>query len=123
MQFDPDLLGDLQDVSYVLESAFLKPSVSPLNLPGENRSCTARQSKDPVSDVQPRFSEVRRSVCKVLLASVAHSSQGSWIGAFRAGLAIYRDGVGGLFQGHSAALLRIFLYAAIKFMAYDRGDW
>lgn len=26
----------------------------------------------------------------------------------------------GLFQGHSATLLRIFPYAAIKFMAYER---
>lgn len=26
----------------------------------------------------------------------------------------------GLFQGHSATLLRIFPYAAIKFMAYDQ---
>lgn len=28
-------------------------------------------------------------------------------------------GVRGLFQGHSATLLRIFPYAGIKFMAYD----
>ena len=26
----------------------------------------------------------------------------------------------GLFQGHSATLLRIFPYAAVKFMAYDQ---
>ncbi|KAG6328537.1 hypothetical protein ID866_10552 [Astraeus odoratus] len=46
---------------------------------------------------------------------------GSWTGAFRAGLAIYREaGVRGLLQGHSATLLRIFPYAAIKFMAYDQ---
>ncbi|KAL4064580.1 mitochondrial carrier domain-containing protein [Scleroderma yunnanense] len=46
---------------------------------------------------------------------------GSWTGAFRAGLSIYRDGgVRGLLQGHSATLLRIFPYAAIKFMAYDQ---
>ncbi|KAF8551379.1 mitochondrial carrier [Imleria badia] len=46
---------------------------------------------------------------------------GSWTGAFRAGLAIYRDaGARGLLQGHSATLLRIFPYAAIKFMAYDQ---
>lgn len=33
---------------------------------------------------------------------------------------IYRTaGVRGLFQGHSATLLRIFPYAGIKFMAYD----
>ena len=46
---------------------------------------------------------------------------GSWSGAFRAGSEIYRQaGVRGLFQGHSATLLRIFPYAAIKFMAYDQ---
>ncbi|KIK92028.1 hypothetical protein PAXRUDRAFT_830342 [Paxillus rubicundulus Ve08.2h10] len=46
---------------------------------------------------------------------------GSWTGAYRAGLAIYRDaGARGLLQGHSATLLRIFPYAAIKFMAYDQ---
>ena len=34
---------------------------------------------------------------------------------------IYRSrGVLGLFQGHSATLLRIFPYAGIKYMAYDR---
>ncbi|KAI6008674.1 mitochondrial carrier domain-containing protein [Pisolithus marmoratus] len=48
-------------------------------------------------------------------------SKGSWTGAFRAGLAIYRDGgIRGLLQGHSATLLRIFPYAGIKFMAYDQ---
>ncbi|KAF8971072.1 mitochondrial carrier domain-containing protein [Flammula alnicola] len=46
---------------------------------------------------------------------------GTWSGAFRAGKDIYRDGgVRGLFQGHSATLLRVFPYAAIKFMAYDQ---
>ncbi|KIJ60329.1 hypothetical protein HYDPIDRAFT_177433 [Hydnomerulius pinastri MD-312] len=45
---------------------------------------------------------------------------GSWSGAYRAGLAIYKDGgVRGLLQGHSATLLRIFPSAAIRFMAYD----
>ncbi|KAG1804431.1 mitochondrial carrier domain-containing protein [Suillus subaureus] len=46
---------------------------------------------------------------------------GTWTGAYRAGLAIYRDGgARGLLQGHSATLLRIFPYAAIKFMVYDQ---
>ncbi|KAI0073157.1 mitochondrial carrier [Panus rudis PR-1116 ss-1] len=50
-----------------------------------------------------------------------HKYAGTWSGAFRAGAQIYRDsGVLGLFQGHSATLLRIFPYAAIKFMAYDQ---
>jgi len=46
---------------------------------------------------------------------------GSWSGAFRAGSEIYKDGGGwALFQGHSATLIRVFPYAAIKFMAYDQ---
>ena len=46
---------------------------------------------------------------------------GTWSGAYLAGRQIYREnGVLGLFQGHSATLLRIFPYAAIKFMAYDQ---
>src|SRR6266404_7073931 len=53
----------------------------------------------------------------------AHSRQfsaGTWSGAFRAGAQIYKDaGFQGLFQGHSATLLRIFPYAAIKFLSYD----
>ncbi|KAK2467865.1 hypothetical protein APHAL10511_000160 [Amanita phalloides] len=44
----------------------------------------------------------------------------TWSGAFRAGAQIYiESGMRGLFQGHSATLLRIFPYAAIKFMTYE----
>ncbi|KAM6502172.1 Mitochondrial carrier domain containing protein [Amanita muscaria] len=47
---------------------------------------------------------------------------GTWSGAFRAVSEIYQGaGVRGLFQGHSATLLRIFPYAAIKFMAYEHA--
>ncbi|KAI0749537.1 mitochondrial carrier [Daedaleopsis nitida] len=46
---------------------------------------------------------------------------GTWSGAFRAVAQIHSEnGVRGLLQGHSATLLRIFPYAAIKFMAYDQ---
>jgi len=46
---------------------------------------------------------------------------GTWFGAFRASKDIYAEtGVRGLLQGHSATLIRIFPYAAIKFMAYER---
>jgi len=48
---------------------------------------------------------------------------GTWSGAFRAASQIYADnGVRGLLQGHSATLLRIFPYAAIKFIAYDQVE-
>jgi len=40
---------------------------------------------------------------------------------FRAARAIHQEGgIRGLLQGHSATLLRVFPYAAIKFMAYDQ---
>jgi solute carrier family 25 protein 16 len=46
---------------------------------------------------------------------------GSMGGLFRAAAAIYRtDGGIGFFQGHSATLLRVFPYAAIKFVAYEQ---
>lgn len=46
---------------------------------------------------------------------------GTWTGVFRASKDIYAEtGIRGLLQGHSATLLRIFPYAAIKFMAYDK---
>ncbi|KAK9449987.1 mitochondrial carrier domain-containing protein [Limtongia smithiae] len=42
-------------------------------------------------------------------------------GVYRAARMIYQnDGVLGLFQGHSATLLRIFPYAAIKFVVYEQ---
>lgn len=46
---------------------------------------------------------------------------GSIFGLFKAGKQIYiNDGLIGFFQGHSATLLRIFPYAAIKFVAYEQ---
>lgn len=46
---------------------------------------------------------------------------GTFNGLFRAVRKIYStDGVMGLYQGHSATLLRIFPYAAIKFVAYEQ---
>src|SRR5258708_33608817 len=48
--------------------------------------------------------------------------QGTWTGVVRAAKDINRmHGLRGLFQGHSATLLRIFPYAAIKFMAYENA--
>ncbi|KAG8953146.1 hypothetical protein FRC04_003094 [Tulasnella sp. 424] len=46
---------------------------------------------------------------------------GSWTGMFRAARVIQKEsGFRGLLQGHSATLLRVFPYAAIKFVAYDQ---
>ena len=46
---------------------------------------------------------------------------GTWFGVVTAMRDINRqDGLRGLFRGHSATLLRIFPYAAIKFLAYEQ---
>ncbi|KAI9204701.1 mitochondrial carrier domain-containing protein [Polychytrium aggregatum] len=46
---------------------------------------------------------------------------GSFLGMFTATRDILAtDGIRGLFQGHSATVLRIFPYAAIKFMSYEQ---
>ncbi|KAI0022697.1 mitochondrial carrier protein LEU5 [Xylariomycetidae sp. FL0641] len=45
----------------------------------------------------------------------------SWFGLGRAMSDIYaREGLTGLFRGHSATLLKIYPYAAIKFVAYEQ---
>ena len=45
---------------------------------------------------------------------------GRWLGFLQAGRHIVQQqGMMGLFQGHSATLLRIFPYATAKYMAYD----
>lgn len=47
--------------------------------------------------------------------------RGSFRGLFQAGRKIWaNDGLYGLFQGHLVTLLRIFPYAAIKFVAYEQ---
>ncbi|KAK9371783.1 mitochondrial carrier domain-containing protein [Lipomyces chichibuensis] len=46
---------------------------------------------------------------------------GTRLGVWRAAHKIYsQNGILGLFQGHSATLLRIFPYAAIKFVVYEQ---
>lgn len=46
---------------------------------------------------------------------------GSWAGVFTVMRNIYRDeGPTGLYRGHSATIMRIFPYAAIKFLAYEQ---
>jgi solute carrier family 25 (mitochondrial carrier protein), member 16 len=43
------------------------------------------------------------------------------MGVFKASKEIYSsNGIRGLFQGHSATLMRILPYAAIKFVAYEQ---
>ena len=69
----------------------------------------------------PDFQKYAGTRSRTFHAPCTYQVSGTWDGAFRAGKAIYKDyGLLGLFQGHSATLLRIFPYAAIKFMAYDQ---
>ncbi|KAH0536177.1 coenzyme A transporter, partial [Trichoglossum hirsutum] len=50
-----------------------------------------------------------------------HSYANHPFGVVRAMNIIYhQDGSRGLFRGHSATLLRIFPYAAVKFLAYEQ---
>ena len=73
----------------------------------------------------PEFQKYAGASCALLLffrpVILTPHLSGTWSGAYRAGTQIYKDsGVLGLFQGHSATLLRIFPYSAVKFMAYDQ---
>lgn len=46
---------------------------------------------------------------------------GSWAGVAKTMRLIYQqDGLLGLYRGHSATLLRVFPYAAVKFLAYEQ---
>jgi solute carrier family 25 protein 16 len=57
----------------------------------------------------------------VLTPTLTGHPVGTWTGVFKAARDIQRtSGFQGLFQGNSATILRIFPYAAIKFMAYEQ---
>lgn len=60
-----------------------------------------------------------------ILFQTQHPAFTSHSGSFMGGIAAIRQisstqGVAGLFQGHSATVLRIVPYAAVKFMAYEQ---
>lgn len=89
-------------------------AVSPYISPAIANSCSS-QAKTLVAPLD-----------RVKILFQAHNPQfiryaGSWFGVGEAIKAIYQqDGPMGLFRGHSATLLRIFPYAAIKFLAYEQ---
>lgn len=88
-------------------------SLSPSHLNILPPICSASASPKPPSALLPMNVEHRT------LNFICHL--GSWSGALRAGTEIYNSsGVRGLLQGHSATLLRVFPYAAVKFVAYDQ---
>ncbi|KAG6920136.1 hypothetical protein DXG01_004902 [Tephrocybe rancida] len=110
---------DKQSWNYILRSG----------LAGGIAGCVAKTIVAPLDRVKILFQasnpDFRKYAGEIVFYRSYHPllqcSKGSWSGAFRAGAEIYHDaGLRGLFQGHSATLLRIFPYASIKFMAYDQ---
>ncbi|RKO97368.1 hypothetical protein CXG81DRAFT_13859 [Caulochytrium protostelioides] len=74
--------------------------------------CVAKTAIAPLDRVKILFQTANPQYAKYA---------GSLLGLFRAWREILvTDGFRGLFQGHSATLLRIYPYAAIKFMAYEQ---
>lgn len=74
--------------------------------------CAAKTAVAPLDRVKILFQVSNPSV---------RQHQGSLKGIFRAMQEIYGlHGIPGLFQGHGATVLRIYPYAAIKFMAFEQ---
>ncbi|KAI9821718.1 MAG: hypothetical protein M1827_002299 [Pycnora praestabilis] len=91
-----------QSLDYVLRSG----------LAGGLAGCAAKTIVGPLDRVKILFQASNPQFAKYT---------GSWFGVVTAMKDIYRqDGTWGLFRGHSATLLRIFPYAAIKFLAYEQ---
>ncbi|GAA5976135.1 hypothetical protein JCM10908_005394 [Rhodotorula pacifica] len=93
---------DRDSLEYALTSGFA----------GGIAGCVAKTSVAPLDRVKILFQARSPDYQKYA---------GTWTGVFRASKDIYAEtGIRGLLQGHSATLIRIFPYAAIKFMAYDQ---
>ncbi|KAI9814352.1 MAG: hypothetical protein M1826_002264 [Phylliscum demangeonii] len=91
-----------QSLEYVLKSG----------LAGGLAGCAAKTVVGPLDRVKILFQASSPQFAKY---------SGSWAGLSTALQDIYhQDGTVGLFKGHSATLLRIFPYAAIKFLAYEQ---
>ncbi|KAI9836639.1 MAG: hypothetical protein M1819_001273 [Sarea resinae] len=81
-------------------------------LAGGMAGCAAKTVVGPLDRVKILFQASNPQFAKYT---------GSWTGVITALNDIYhQDGMLGLFRGHSATLLRIFPYAAIKFLAYEQ---
>ncbi|KAE8395744.1 mitochondrial carrier domain-containing protein [Aspergillus alliaceus] len=81
-------------------------------LAGGLAGCTAKTVVAPLDRVKILFQASNPQFAKYT---------GSWFGLLSAIRDIRRhEGPRGLFKGHSATLLRIFPYAAIKFLAYEQ---
>ncbi|ORX34914.1 coenzyme A transporter [Kockovaella imperatae] len=96
--------ADRQSWDYVLSSG----------VAGGIAGCVAKTAIAPLDRVKILFQTSNAEFSKYA---------GTPLGLLHASAKIYSSqGVRGLFQGHSATLLRIFPYAGIKFMAYDRAE-
>lgn len=93
---------DKQSYQYIIRSG----------LAGGVAGCVAKTAIAPLDRVKILFQAQNPEFQKY---------SGKWLGVFTAGREIVNSqGLMALFQGHSATLLRIFPYAAIKYMAYDK---
>ncbi|KAA8648160.1 coenzyme A transporter [Aspergillus tanneri] len=93
---------DKRSVDYIARSG----------LAGGLAGCAAKTVVAPLDRVKILFQASNPQFAKY---------SGSWIGLVAAVRDIRRyEGARGLFKGHSATLLRIFPYAAIKFLAYEQ---
>ncbi|KAI5804385.1 mitochondrial carrier protein LEU5 [Geopyxis carbonaria] len=93
---------DKRSLDYMLRSA----------LAGGAAGCAAKTLIAPLDRVKILFQASNPQFIKYT---------GSWLGFAKAVKEIRRsDGLAGLFRGHSATLLRIFPYAAVKFVAYEQ---
>ncbi|KAL8712934.1 MAG: hypothetical protein Q9220_002792 [cf. Caloplaca sp. 1 TL-2023] len=91
-----------QNLDYILKTG----------LAGGLAGCAAKTIVGPLDRVKILFQASNPQFAKYT---------GSWFGVVTAMRDINRqDGLRGLFRGHSATLLRIFPYAAIKFLAYEQ---
>lgn len=93
---------DRQSLDYVLRSG----------LAGGIAGCAAKTLIAPLDRVKILFQTSNPQFAKY---------SGQWLGVWHATKDIHKEfGVTGLFKGHAATLLRIFPYAAIKFVAYEQ---
>ncbi|CEG66330.1 hypothetical protein CU097_012319 [Rhizopus azygosporus] len=97
-----DEISKAQNLSYVIRSG----------VAGGVAGCMAKTAIAPLDRI------------KILFQSrnpIFERYAGTFTGAFKAGHEIYKNaGLIGLFQGHSMTLIRIFPYAAIKFVTYEQ---
>lgn len=100
--FEPVRVIDKQSLDYVLRSG----------VSGGLAGSAAKTLIAPLDRVKILFQTSNPEFLKY---------RGKFSGLFRASKRIWsNDGFYGLFQGHSVTLLRIFPYAAIKFVAYEQ---